>query len=124
MCSVLRSRFGITQRAAARLPTLQRVLASLPIVWLGDCSYSIYLVHAVVIEIVWRAGVAAVTTDPLLRLVLELTFVVIGSVLVARAFFVACERPFLRRRSGRPACRASDLTPRPLETVATARVPA
>jgi peptidoglycan/LPS O-acetylase OafA/YrhL len=75
---------------------LRRLLSSRPAVWLGDCSYSIYLIHAVVIEIVWRVAVAPVTHSPLLRLLLELVLGVGASVLVGRCFYYVFERPFLR----------------------------
>jgi peptidoglycan/LPS O-acetylase OafA/YrhL len=88
--------FLITQMVSGRYPGVRRLLSSRPAVWLGDCSYSIYLIHAVVIEIVWRVAVAPVTSSPLLRLVLELVLGVGASVLVARCFYYAFERPFLR----------------------------
>ena len=49
-----------------------------------------------VIEIVWKVAVAPVTSSPLLRLMLELVLGVGATVLVARCFYYAFERPFLR----------------------------
>jgi peptidoglycan/LPS O-acetylase OafA/YrhL len=104
--------FLITQLVRGRYAGLQRVLSSRPVVWLGDCSYSIYLIHAVVIEIVWRVAVAPVTSAPLLRLVLELVLGVGASIVVARAFYHAFERPFLRSAPRRSA-RAAERSPAP-----------
>ena len=64
----------ITGLVVGRYGKVQRMLSHRRVVWLGDCSYSIYLIHAVVIEIVWRVVVVPITTDVLARLVLELFF--------------------------------------------------
>ncbi|HWF56445.1 MAG TPA: acyltransferase [Solirubrobacteraceae bacterium] len=91
--------FTITQLVRGRWQPLQRLLSSRGAVWLGDSSYSLYLSHAVVIEIVWRVAVAPVTRLTALRLVLELLLGTAASVLVARVFYACVERPFLRGRT-------------------------
>jgi peptidoglycan/LPS O-acetylase OafA/YrhL len=93
--------FVITQLVTGHYAGLERILSSAPLVWLGDCSYSLYLIHAVVIEIVWRVAVVPVTGNVLLRLVLELVLGVAASIVVARTFYLAFERPFLRASSKR-----------------------
>ena len=96
----------ITGLVVGRYGKVQRMLSHRRVVWLGDCSYSIYLIHAVVIEIVWRVVVVPITTDVLARLVLELFFGVVASVATARLFYIAIERRFLRpgsRERGGPA---------------------
>jgi peptidoglycan/LPS O-acetylase OafA/YrhL len=90
--------FLLTSLTLGRLLPLARVLTSKIAVWLGDCSYSLYLIHAVVIEAVWRVLVAPVTTSPALRLILELIFGLAASIAVARVFYVLVERPFLYAR--------------------------
>jgi peptidoglycan/LPS O-acetylase OafA/YrhL len=94
----------ITQLVRGRLAGVRRALGARFTVWLGDCSYSIYLIHAIVIEAVWRVAVRPVTTNPSLRLVLELVLGLTASILVGRAFYHAFERPFLRvnRRPAKP----------------------
>jgi peptidoglycan/LPS O-acetylase OafA/YrhL/O-antigen/teichoic acid export membrane protein len=93
--------FAITQLVAGRMLSLQRQLTRRLVVWVGDCSYSLYLTHAVVIEVVWRAAVTHLSDDVLTRLVLELVLGVPLAVLVARLFYLACERPFMRSQVAR-----------------------
>jgi peptidoglycan/LPS O-acetylase OafA/YrhL/O-antigen/teichoic acid export membrane protein/glycosyltransferase involved in cell wall biosynthesis len=90
--------FVIVRLTQGRLRGLVRVFNSRIAVWLGDCSYSLYLIHAVVIEGVWRVAVVPVTTNPGLRLVLELVIAVPASVAVARVFYLVVERPAMRAR--------------------------
>jgi peptidoglycan/LPS O-acetylase OafA/YrhL/O-antigen/teichoic acid export membrane protein len=91
--------FAITELAAGRLRLLQRQVTRRLVVWVGDCSYSLYLTHAVVIELIWRAVVTQLTGDVLARLILELLFAVPAAVLVARLFYLGFERPFVRAQA-------------------------
>jgi peptidoglycan/LPS O-acetylase OafA/YrhL len=101
----------ITQMVAGRLGGLRRALAGKLTVWLGDCSYSIYLIHAVVIEIVWRVAVAPVTTSPVLRLLMELVLGVGVSIVVGRTFYLLVERQFLHGSRRQTRLRSSRRRP-------------
>jgi peptidoglycan/LPS O-acetylase OafA/YrhL len=98
--------------AAAVLPELAgrpwRVLAARPLHWLGERSYSLFLVHLLVLE-----GLLALAEGAPPRAVLLVLLVagVPASVLAAWALHAAVERPFLRRR-------ASQAPPRPAVAVA------
>ncbi len=65
--------------------------------WVGHRSYSIYLIHAVALELLWRGAFRPIgTTDAPLAVV---TFCLVGtvvSVLAGWALFVAVEQPSLR----------------------------
>ena len=65
-------------------------------VWLGSSSYSLYLIHAFVIEMVWRWAVRPLGRPPLQALALEVVLGLSASVAVARVFYRVIERPFLR----------------------------
>lgn len=101
--------------AAVRLPATVRLLKTGPVVTLGVFSYSLYLVHAIILEIVFQAlrplHLSAVPT-----FALYLGLGVSGSLLAAYAFHLVFERPFLRRRRNEPAAEVAQdavLSPAP-----------
>ncbi len=73
---------------------LRRSLAWKPLAFLGGFSYSLYLVHAPLIQLFWQYGIAPLDlTPPLQFATLVLTLPLI--LLCAWAFHVVCERPFI-----------------------------
>jgi GT2 family glycosyltransferase/peptidoglycan/LPS O-acetylase OafA/YrhL len=79
---------------------LRRALSFRPLIFVGSFSYSLYLVHAPLLQVVWQYGLHP------LGLGTSATFVllaVVGVPLVVAAsylFFLLCERPFLSTRRG------------------------
>jgi peptidoglycan/LPS O-acetylase OafA/YrhL len=93
--------------ATARAGRLRRALALRPLVFVGTFSYSLYLIHAPLLQAEWQYALrpldlGAPFTLALLGLVgLPLT---VGA---AYAFFLVCERPFMSARQRRAAGRGS-----------------
>ncbi|GMA86773.1 hypothetical protein GCM10025868_20230 [Angustibacter aerolatus] len=77
--------------------------------WLGTRSYSLYLVHAVVIEIVWRVAIRPFGLAEPLPLVLEVVLGLAAAVGVAAAFHALVERRFTVRK--RPQAAQPDAAP-------------
>lgn len=86
--------------AAANAETnwLNRLLSWRPLVFLGTFAYSIYLIHAPLIQLLWQYVFVPLQGRPefmFLALAFGGTPLIIG---VAYLFFLACERPFLNTR--------------------------
>lgn len=73
-------------------------LGARPIVFLGTFSYSLYLVHAPLLEGFQRFAVAPLGVTGLADFAVLMAFVVPVVVLVSYGFFRLFERPFLERR--------------------------
>jgi peptidoglycan/LPS O-acetylase OafA/YrhL len=73
-------------------------LGSRPIVFLGTFSYSLYLVHAPVLETMQRFVIAPLGVGGLADFALLMVFVLPAVLLAAYGFFRLFERPFLDRR--------------------------
>jgi GT2 family glycosyltransferase/peptidoglycan/LPS O-acetylase OafA/YrhL len=102
---------------------LRRLLSWRPLVLLGGFSYSLYLVHAPLLQVAWQYGLHPLGLGPSATFLL---LALVGVPLVAGAayvFFLAFERPFLRRRTSAAPRRAArrlesfSLGGRPLEPV-------
>lgn len=77
---------------------LRAILEWRPLVWIGGFSYSLYLIHAPLVQALWQyirpLGLGDIAT--------YLALLIIGTplfVLVAWGFWYLCERPFLNARS-------------------------
>lgn len=76
---------------------LHRALSWKPLAFLGTFAYSIYVIHAPLLQLIWLYLVRPLHLSP------SLGFVSIFAVLIplviagAYVFFLACERPFLNR---------------------------
>lgn len=81
------------------LPRLRRLLEVRLLVLLGTCSYSLYLIHSAVIEMVWRAGVRPLHLSPAGALAAEVVLGLAASVAAAALFYRLVERRFLSTRA-------------------------
>jgi peptidoglycan/LPS O-acetylase OafA/YrhL len=75
-----------------------KLLSFPPLVFIGTYAYSIYLIHAPFLQILWQYLFAPLQSDPL-AMFLTLLFAGIPLILAfSYLFFLLCERPFLNRR--------------------------
>ncbi|WP_052572920.1 acyltransferase [Haloferula sp. BvORR071] len=77
---------------------LTRFLAWRPLVFIGTFAYSVYLIHAPLLQVLWQYPLASLQERPL---AMFLSLATLGSALILVAsylFFLVCERPFLRLR--------------------------
>ena len=77
---------------------LRRLLDFRPLVFIGSFSYSVYLVHAPFLQIVWQYFVAPLKLAPNVTCVILLTVAAPIVVVIAYLFFLVGERPFLRKK--------------------------
>jgi peptidoglycan/LPS O-acetylase OafA/YrhL len=113
LCALL-----VTRLVRGGLEPLHRVFASRPLVWLGQASYSLYLIHAFVVEMVWRWVVTPLGAGVAASLALEIVIASAASVVVARGFYFVVERPFLVTRPAiAPSVEAPVLDPSPARKV-------
>jgi peptidoglycan/LPS O-acetylase OafA/YrhL len=76
---------------------LSRVLSYKPLVFIGTFAYSIYLIHAPLLQILWQYLFVPFQSRPLLMfavLAIIGTPIIIG---LSYIFFLAFERPFLNK---------------------------
>jgi peptidoglycan/LPS O-acetylase OafA/YrhL len=67
--------------------------------WFGQSSYSLYLIHAPVLESIYFALVFPYTASTQMRFLSLLVLAIPGSVLASRVFWWVFERPFMEHRS-------------------------
>lgn len=74
---------------------LRQLLSCKPLVWIGAFAYSIYLIHAPLLQVLWQAMPALQSQPRLMLAALSLVGVpmIVG---ISYLFFLICERPFLR----------------------------
>jgi peptidoglycan/LPS O-acetylase OafA/YrhL len=78
---------------------IHKCLALKPLVFIGTFSYSLYLIHAPLLQMFWQYVFQPLRSQPLLMLS-GLLFVGIPLILMAAyLFFRVCERPFMQGRS-------------------------
>lgn len=82
-----------------RLNPIHATLSWRPLVWIGGFSYSLYLIHAPLIQVLWQYGLRPLGLSDLASYLLLLFGGVPLIVLAAWAFWWLCERPFLNSRS-------------------------
>ena len=81
---------------------LRRVLDWKPLVFIGTFSYSLYLVHYPLLQLVWYFGTSRLKIAPFNEFLLLAASGTAISILVAYGFFLVAEKPFMsfkRRRS-------------------------
>jgi peptidoglycan/LPS O-acetylase OafA/YrhL len=72
-------------------------LSARPLVWVGGFSYSLYLIHAPLLQVVWQYGAALLFAEHIGRF---LATVFVGVPLIVAAswvFYRYCEKPYLRK---------------------------
>ncbi len=83
--------------AIGRAKTLKKCLSLRPLVFVGTFAYSIYLIHAPLVHLLWEYGLAPLELSPLSTYV-QFKIVAIPLVLVGSyGFHLVCERPFLSK---------------------------
>jgi len=100
-----------TQRRRPADATLSRILGWRPLAWLGSFSYSIYLMHYPLLQLVYVYIAKPLATDHMGIFLIELAAVP-GVIFLCWLFHLAFERPFRTRR--RTNAQASTLLSRPL----------
>ncbi len=88
---------------------IRAVLGWKPLVFVGTFSYSFYLLHAPLLEIVWRYFVLPLHLSPFRAFFMLCSFGLPAIIGASYLFFLVCERPFIRR--GKPPV----VRPAPLE---------
>ncbi len=91
--------FIIAALVSERAEWLRVILESRPLAFLGLFSFSIYLIHAPILQVVWLYWVEPrhlTPTGSFFVLVLAAVPIIL---VVSYGFFRVAERPFLRRRS-------------------------
>lgn len=92
--------------AASRAGRIQTLLSVRPLVAIGGFAYSLYLIHFPIIQLVWQWVIHPLGLGPGVSLALHWLVGLPLSVGGAYLFFLACERPFLRRPAPASATRA------------------
>ena len=97
-CAVGLSAVGLFVAAGKSDGLLCRCLSWKPLVSLGAISYSLYLIHAPLIQLFWQYGIDPFDLAPQLQFIaLLLTMPLI--LLCAWVFYRLCERPFIPRQT-------------------------
>jgi exopolysaccharide production protein ExoZ len=107
------SMFWLTAHACAYQGMLSRVFSWLPLRWLGNMSYSYYLVHGVTLQAValfLTSVVPPAGTDAILFLA-ALPVAFCTTWITATALFAAVEKPFSLRSAQAPPLRADASAP-------------
>ncbi len=112
----------IGRLASGSLSSVRRLLEHRALVLLGACSYSLYLIHSAVIEIVWRVVVKPLGLTGAPALAVEVTVGLAASVAAAAAFYRLVESRFLSA-SAKSATRSA-ATEAPSTEVPAVRQPA
>lgn len=86
---------GFAQRRSA----LSNLLSGSVPGWLGQSSYSLYLIHAPILEIILLGVLSHLTLGADARFLLALALITPVCVLAARGFWRVCELPFMRHRT-------------------------
>jgi len=79
-------------------PKISGALRWKPLVFTGTFAYSIYLIHAPLLQVLWQYLLVPFQNRPLLMFA-ALSFIGMPLILIlSYLFFLVCERPFLRRK--------------------------
>jgi peptidoglycan/LPS O-acetylase OafA/YrhL len=89
-------------RDADRWGWVRRTLAWGPFDFVGTFSYSLYLIHAPLLEILWVYFIHPLHWSPLASLLLFSTVGLLAVIACAYLFFLLCERPFMGSIPRRP----------------------
>ena len=103
LCAAAASAAWLSRLLTGQAKGPQEWLGRKPFAWLGAISYSLYLTHGPVLELVWRYAVHPLGIGANARFALLAGLGTAASVLIARGFYEVAERPFLKRPWERPA---------------------
>ena len=84
---------------AAGCAWLARLLSAKPLVFIGSFAYSIYLIHAPLLQVVWQYALLPLRLGPAWTLAALTMAGAAAIVAVSYGFFLLAERPFLSRRA-------------------------
>jgi peptidoglycan/LPS O-acetylase OafA/YrhL len=84
--------------SAGSSPFLLKMLSWRPLVFIGVYAYSIYLIHAPVLQLVTQYIVKPLQADVPSSIVLNLLVGTLASFIVSYLFFIICERPFTTKK--------------------------
>jgi peptidoglycan/LPS O-acetylase OafA/YrhL len=87
----------------ARPSRLRTALGTPRLAFLGTFAYSVYLLHAPILQLAWQALIGPVAVAPWLAFLALLLVGVPAAIATAYGFFLVCERPFLRPRRRYPS---------------------
>jgi peptidoglycan/LPS O-acetylase OafA/YrhL len=87
---------------ACHLPVhpVRDFLSLRPLVWLGTFSYSLYLVHAPLIQVAWQYAMHPYCTSKPVSFAILAAISATFIIAFAYLFYLVCERPFLNTRVG------------------------
>jgi peptidoglycan/LPS O-acetylase OafA/YrhL len=92
------SAFGVLLYLAGTDDSLRKWLSGKRVAALGVMSYSLYLIHAPVLQLIWVYIVRRLPISDDARFVTLVLFGVPMIVAAAAGFYWCCERPFARKR--------------------------
>jgi peptidoglycan/LPS O-acetylase OafA/YrhL len=69
-----------------------------PLVWVGTISYSLYLVHAPLLQVAWQYAMHPYCTSPIAAFAILAGIAATFIIALAYVFYLVCERPFLNTR--------------------------
>jgi len=75
---------------------LRNILSWQPLVFIGTFAYSIYLIHAPLIQLLTQYMVVPLRLSPFNSCMMLLALCVVFIIPIAYLFFVLCERPFIK----------------------------
>jgi len=95
---------------------LHRLLSWRPLVFLGTFAYSVYLIHAPLLQVIWQYLLHPLHLGDVETFLLLILLGIPAILGVSYLFFLICERPFLVKRRGEPMAeteREAALSPAP-----------
>jgi peptidoglycan/LPS O-acetylase OafA/YrhL len=94
---------------------LHRLLKFKPLVAVGSFSYSLYLIHAPLLQLLWQYPFSPLQARPNLVCMSLLFLGIPIIVFISYLFFLCFERPFLQRRNRSPVTPEKDGSDRPVQ---------
>lgn len=81
--------------ARTKANPLRRFFGLRALTGIGEYSYSLYLIHAPLLQVVWQYGAALLFRDPLPRFLATVFGGLPLILLASRIFYRYCERPYV-----------------------------
>lgn len=114
---------AVAAMATGRAPALAKMLSCQPLSWLARSSYSLYLVHAPLLQVFWQLIVVPLHLPHEMQLLIIWTIGVPIMIAAAYVFYLVAEKPFVTRlakskkATALPALSAPVSPPLPLQEV-------